>query len=204
LKIKEKLVAVSAVAVAVTVASVLPAQPASAQDAKVTSIAIVGGTSSTQLTLSLTFDKGISASEADRLRSSLAASVSDVGIAGDWGDPLHCWGEIQVYDNNGSFGIAYNCGNPRTAPWHFQIASQVRAIIVGNVNEQGLSFWRNSFFAGQNAPHTVPSDYLFHGTITPALYWDSIDYQDYISFRHNLGGGGSGAIAFAGSVHLEN
>lgn len=77
----------------------------------------------------------------------------------------------------------------------------MRAIVVGNVNETGLRWWRNGAAMPQNSPHLVPANYLFHGSMTYATRGSTIDYQDYMTFRHNVGPGGTASITWAGRVH---
>ncbi len=97
---------------------------------------------------------------------------------------MWCGSHISDGDTNGNFDIQYFCGSTRTLPWGFRIAAAIRAIIVGNVNETGLRWWRNGYPQAQNAPHIVPPDYQFH--------------------RHNVGPGGTGTLTFAGLVELKN
>jgi hypothetical protein len=60
---------------------------------------------------------------------------------------------------------------------------------------------RNGVEMPRNQAHPVaPEDYLFHGTMTGANPNNRIEYQDYMSFRHNVGPGGTGSIAWAGRV----
>ncbi len=48
----------------------------------------------------------------------------------------------------------------------------------------------------------MPSDYTLHGTMNPVYVNDILDYQDYLTFRHNIGSGGTASVTFAGSVRL--
>lgn len=84
-------------------------------------------------------------------------------------------------------------------PWGYEISAAVQAIIVSNVKERGLSWWRDGAFAGQNSPHTVPGDYHFHGNMSPVYSGNEVDYNDYFTFRHNIGSGGTGSISLAGT-----
>jgi len=177
--------------------SVSPVGPSG--DTSVKSITIVSGGAVDRVTLSLTFDKGISQVEATKLRSSLAGSMVP-----SYGVDFWCWGSMDVPDGNGTFSIQYNCGSPRTLPWGYQISAAVQAIIVSPVTEAGLRWWRNSYFAGQNSNHTVPASYILHGTMNPVWATDEVSYQDYMTFLHDVGGGGTGSISFAGGVNLQN
>ena len=103
-----------------------------------------------------------------------------------------------------ALAIAYYCGGSvRTLPWGFQISYATQAIIVSNVTERGMSWWRNGSFAGQNAPHTVPKDYQFHGTFNPVYAGNDIDYSDYMTFRHNVGSGGTGSLTVAAGSRMR-
>ncbi|MEU7474288.1 hypothetical protein AB0A94_38445 [Streptomyces sp. NPDC044984] len=62
---------------------------------------------------------------------------------------------------------------------------------MGNINEKGLRWWRNGSFAGQSAPHSVPPNYQIHGTMKPLYAKNRIEYQDYITWRCNIGPGGT-------------
>ncbi len=133
-----------------------------------------------------TFDKEISQGEAERIRASLVGSAQQPALspAALNGAAMWCGSHISDGDTNGNFDIQYFCGSTRTLPWGFRIAAAIRAIIVGNVNETGLRWWRNGYPQAQNAPHIVPPDYQFH--------------------RHNVGPGGTGTLTFAGLVELKN
>ena len=37
----------------------------------------------------------------------------------------------------------------------------------------------------------------------PVYNSDTVDYQDYLTWRHNIGPGGTAAVTFAGSVGLD-
>jgi hypothetical protein len=156
-------------------------------------------------TLSLAFDKAVSRDEADRFRTSLVTSApqSQVSPAALNGAPLWCGSYISDGDSNGYFSIQYFCGGTSTLPWGFQISTAVKAIIVSSVNEAGLSWWRNGYVQAQNAPHVVPKDYQFHGTMQPVWARDKVTYQDFMTFRHNLGPGGTGTLTFYGAVELK-
>lgn len=147
----------------------------------------------------LDFDVPVTQAQADQLRRSLVSPVSAVPA-----DIMLCGSRISRGDANGYFDIAYQCGTRRTLPWGFQLSNAVQAIVVSNVTERGLEWWRNGAFAGQNAGHVAPKDYRFHGNMGPVYAGNHIDYQDYLTFRHNVGSGGTGSVTFAGGVDLRN
>lgn len=152
-------------------------------------------------TLTLTFDKGISRASADRVRSSLRSD--DVGVAEDeW--KLACSDSVTFIDGNGTFDVAYRCGTPRTMPWGYKLSKRVRSIVVGNIHEDGLRWWRNGRSQPKNSPHVVPAYYKLHGTMKPVYRKNDVDSQDYIWFRHNIGPGGRGSVTFAAHLQLTN
>lgn len=114
---------------------------------------------------------------------------------------LSCEGSGDYSDTNGKLSLQYTCTPSYPIAWGFKVSALVQKIIVGNINEQGLSWWRNGVRMPQNAPHSVYKGYLIHGTMTGANPNSKIQYQDYITFRHNLGSGGTGSIAWSGEVH---
>ncbi|MFC0530261.1 hypothetical protein [Phytohabitans kaempferiae] len=195
---------VGAAAITLALALSASAAPAHAQDAAgstVKSLIIEGQ----YTTLSLTFDKGISKAEADKLQNVFAVSSKQVRNAGmvamaPW--PLNCGEGANFQDSNGTFSVQYNCASTRTLPWGYRISAAVQAIVVGNVNETGLRWWLNGAAKPQNAPHNVPPSYTIHGTMTPVISYSYVDYQDYMTFRHNVGSGGTGTLTFAGSLAL--
>ncbi|WP_018687190.1 hypothetical protein [Actinokineospora enzanensis] len=65
-----------------------------------------------------------------------------------------------------------------------------------------MRWWRNSYVQPKNSPHNVPKNYIFHGTFNPVYGSDHLDYQDYFTFRHNVGSGGTGSLTIAGAVDL--
>ena len=110
--------------------------------------------------------------------------------------------------DTGGFFMLLNA-QPALSPTHprlgraVQLSDGIRARIVGNVNEDGLWWWRNGVRQSRNAPHPNRSKYyVFHGTWNPMWNGDLITYQDYISFRHNIGSGGRGSVLFAGQYRV--
>jgi len=155
------------------------------------------------ISLTITFDRPVSKSVADKLRSDLKGAHPRTAVA--VADPFGCGGYNSYTTNEGWFSVQYYCnGSTKNLQWGFHIAPAVQAIVVGNVNEAGLSWWVNGHAMPRNAPHVVPPSYVLHGTMTPVIALTYVDYQDYMTFRHNIGPGGSGTITFAGSLWLYN
>ncbi len=154
-----------------------------------------------KLTLALTFDSPVKKSEADDIRNKFNAEPAVLALVID---RLTCGKHLARSDSNGSWALDYQCF-PEYAVlrWDYRLSARNQAIVVGTVNERGLSWWRNRAKQPQNAPHpAVPANYRFHGTLKKVWNGDTIDYQDYLTWRHNIGPGGTAAVTFAGSVRL--
>lgn len=161
-------------------------------DSTVNRIVIEDGRS----TLSLSFDRPIDSAEASRVAENLNnESIMQTAAA----DIMFCTTGRSYTDSNGTLKLDRYC-NYRQIRWSYRISSGVQAIIVSNVNETGLWYWINGARQPRNAPHNVAKSYLFHGTMSGIDNNKTVDYQDYMTFRHNLGSGGTGSITFAGSI----
>lgn len=116
---------------------------------------------------------------------------------------IACGQERAFSDENGRWQLRFQClPEYGVINWHFNFLSKVQSIATSWATEDGLRWWRNGAEQPKNAPHFVPVDYTLHGTLSRVFVGDVIDYQDYITFRHNLGSGGTAAVTFAGSVRL--
>ncbi|MEU4391970.1 hypothetical protein [Kribbella sp. NPDC023855] len=149
-------------------------------------------------TIDLKFDKPVSSKLADTYAKKLASEIAPAQLGPEY---ISCGGNGRWSDTNGSLTLQYTCSTTDRLAWSYAISSAVKAIIVSNVTEQGLDWWVNGTKMPRNAPHVVPKDYLLHGTMSGAKRNSTVDYQDYLTFRHNLGGGGTGSITWAGRVH---
>ncbi|OZM77694.1 hypothetical protein CFP66_35220 [Pseudonocardia sp. MH-G8] len=114
---------------------------------------------------------------------------------------MDCGAVFSPADENGRARIERICDR-RQLRWTYRISSQVRMIIVGPVTETGLWYFINGVRQPRNSPHVEPSDYLFHGTMSGVDAGVQVDFQDYLTFRHNIGPGGAGSITFAGSARM--
>ncbi len=72
------------------------------------------------------------------------------------------------------------------------------------INERGLAWWRNGTRMPSNTGHIVAPSYHPHGTMAPVYARNHVDFQDYITWRHNVGPGGTSALTFAGHIQLTN
>jgi hypothetical protein len=118
-------------------------------------------------------------------------------------ETIACGQEKSFSDENGTWQLRLQClATYGVINWHFNFSPTVRAIAVSWATEDGLRWWRNGAEQPKGAPHFVPVDYTLHGTMKEVHVGDIIDYQDHITFRHNIGPGGTAAITFAGSVRL--
>ncbi len=151
--------------------------------------------------LKLTFDKPVTQGEADRIRQDMSkqAPVQMSKVE----DYISCEGDLTRSNQHGTWTVQYVCFNGYgTIPWGFKIAPNVQAIAASNVTEDGLRWWRNGASMPKNAGHNVPAWYHFHGTMNPVYHYNTVQYQDYLTFRHNLGSGGTATLTFAGALDL--
>ncbi|BBC92464.1 hypothetical protein SRO_1288 [Streptomyces rochei] len=101
---------------------------------------------------------------------------------------------------NGTLAAPFNCHHS-TIDWGFKISARVQSVITGNVNESGVSWWRNGRRMPKNAGHVVGRSYHFHGTLKPVRYADHVQFQYYMTFRVNIGGRpGTGSLTWAADV----
>jgi hypothetical protein len=121
--------------------------------------------------------------------------------AGPSGERLLCNNYYSWSDSNGTFSLEHKCkGN--TAPWGFWLSKKLRSIAAGPVTERGMDWVRNGKKMARQSPHTVPADYVFHGTFSNSPDGTRISYDDLFTFRHNLGPGGTVTLSIAGNFVL--
>jgi hypothetical protein len=114
---------------------------------------------------------------------------------------LHCNVEYKFRDVSGEFGTQRACGI-RSAPWYFKIDSAWYASAASNVGERGMKWTRNGLTQPMMAPHNEPINYIFHGTFSNTGNDDWIWYNDFLSWRHNMGqAGGTITLEIGGSLH---
>lgn len=154
-----------------------------------------------QSTLELSFDEPLSQSEAEQIRQQM---TSDAPVQRTQEvERLACRTNLDRSDSNGNWTLQYQCLEDfAILNWGYRLSPANQATVVGSVTEDGLRWWRNSIEQPKNSPHIVPADYLFHGSMRPVYNGDIVDYQDYLTWRHNIGPGGTAAVTFAGSVGL--
>jgi hypothetical protein len=116
---------------------------------------------------------------------------------------ISCGEEVPFSDENGTWQLRFQCFEEHgVVNLHFNFAPSVRSIAASWATEDGLRWWRNGAEQPKGSPHFVPLDYTLHGTMSRVHVGDVLDYQDYITFSHNLGSGGTASITFAGSIRL--
>lgn len=118
-------------------------------------------------------------------------------------DRLRCRENLQRSDAHGTFYLQYTCGATEAVlAWNIRLTPQVRATVVGNVTEDGMWWWRNGGRQTKLAAHTRWANYNFHGSLSPVWNSDTVQYQNQLTWRHNIGPGGTARAAFAGTVRL--
>lgn len=157
-------------------------------------------------TLVLNFDKPISRVKAEGVAARLESiGQSEAGTSAEArraGDIMFCSTGRSYTDSNGTLSLQRSCTG-RTLAWGYKISSGVQAIIVSNVNETGMWYWINGTRQSRNSPHNEPKNYNFHGSFSNISNNQTIQYQDYMTFRHNVGSGGTGSITIAGQVETR-
>ncbi|MGH3796564.1 MAG: hypothetical protein ACRDSP_16945 [Pseudonocardiaceae bacterium] len=151
-------------------------------------------------TLTLRLDEPMPASEAATTARTLRQDMQ-AAAALTVPDIMFCTTGRSYTDSNGTLNLARFC-DLRQLRWDYRISEGVQAIIVSPVSETGLWYFINGVRQPRNSPHVEPRDYLFHGTMSGIDTGVTVDYQDYMTFRHNIGPGGTGSITFAGSVRM--
>lgn len=185
---------------------------ASAATAQESQIVVVHGTETADSTLKITFDAPLTAEAARQIESSLAESPKMQTFSNPAPPLVHgpavnqsisCKiGNYRFSDTNGAFQIRNNC-TYNNANWSYQISSFLRAQITSNVSESGLVWYKAGVLQGKNAPHTVPANYFFHGTMSNVRNYDMITYGDQLSFRVLINGrAGSAVLTIGGTVKM--
>lgn len=168
----------------------------------VTSLHIDGEGSS----LVLEFDEPISSSMVDDVKDDLVGDVAEAASAPiPEATHLACGDKYTRTDANGvmSFGVHCPSGTrDRSTPWGYRLSAAVQASVVGQVSEDGMWWWRSDVRQTKLAPHVVPPDYHFHGTFRPVYDGSKVQYQDLMTWRHNIGTGGTAKLTIAGEFHL--
>lgn len=122
--------------------------------------------------------------------------------AGPTGQDLYCLASYAWSDSNGSFSLQHKCGGS-TAPWGYKFSLSLRNIVTGYVFEHGMWYSVNGTGMGRGATHYVPDSYQFHGTFSRTNDYTRVRYDDYFTFRVNVGGRpGDGALSIAGSFRF--
>jgi hypothetical protein len=150
----------------------------------------------------LNFDKPIDAARAEQYTQQFAPAKAGIRATELGPAYISCDGSGDWSESDGHLSMQYTCLSTRaTLAWGFTVSPALQAVIVSNLSERGLSWWLNGTSMSQNAPHTVPASYQMHGSMVGASPDSQLEYQDYITFRHDIGPGGTGSITWAGRVH---
>lgn len=180
-------------------------QYAQAAAPTVRTITVVGGSQELKATLTINLDSAVTPARATVLQQELQTTI-EPGISAivTHIPRLPCQTGITMYKDHGNVDLQYKCyPTYATTQWGLRLSNSARKIIVGNVNEDGMRWWRNGTPQPKNAPHrNVSKYYVFHGSLSKMWNDDSITYQDYITFLHNVGSGGTGSVLFAGSYSV--
>lgn len=153
--------------------------------------------------LEIDFPNGISQQEAASLHNRLTGKRLTSRVIYNW--QPKCGNAIKDFDSQGIMGLSYWCNTkPRRVQWDFQIATHLRPLIVSAVHEDGLWWWKNGVRQPKNAPHVVPRDYHFHGSMYKVGKTSRIQYQDHMVFMINYGGRvGRGTLTISGEFKLR-
>lgn len=186
------------------------AQAASTQDSQV--LVLNDITPAASSTLEIVFDEPLSKESARDVQSSLGeksliqprSNVAPPLVHGPaLNQNISCKiGNYRFSDTNGAFQIRNNCPY-NNANWSYQISSLLRDKITSNVSESGLVWYKAGVRHGKNAPHTVPANYHFHGTMSNVRNYETVTYGDQLSFRVLIAGrAGSAVLTIGGTVKM--
>ncbi|WP_309107931.1 hypothetical protein [Arthrobacter sp.] len=182
---------------------------AAAADTADSQIVIVHDTATVDSTLKIQFDGPISKEAARQIKSSLAETPL-MQIQSGATPPLvngpvtnqniSCRiGNYRFSDTNGAFQIRNNCPY-NNANWSCQISLRLASQITGNVNESGLVWYKAGVLQGKNAPHSVPANYFFHGTMSNVKNYETVTYGNQLSFRMLIAGRTASAVLTIGGT----
>lgn len=155
--------------------------------------------------LTLQLDAPVSSTAADQIKSTLkgALQTAQPNVAGPSGGAFLLCNQAHLFtDSDGTFSFQHACGGT-TGPWGYLMSSGLCSIVTGNVAESGMAWTRNAATQPRQAAH--PSEgcgYQYHSTYNPEHDFDSITYNDVLSFRVNVGGAtGSATLDITGSFY---
>ncbi|MDF1603987.1 hypothetical protein PZ894_10480 [Nocardioides sp. YIM 152315] len=144
-------------------------------------------------------DSASSSSAASLPTASKMVQLTEPPPAGSPPSPVYC-NEDWTSGNpagDGVFGTQRPCDRPGAA-WYFKVGTATRSIAVGNVSERGLDWWRDGLKKTRQGYHpSVPVSYIFHGSF-PGAAQSSISFNDVITGRHDVAGGGNFTVRYNG------
>ncbi|WP_186785459.1 hypothetical protein [Streptomyces misionensis] len=212
--------AVAAAVLAAPAAQAAPASPAAGVAVRTAhatasapqTYAATTTTAGGRTTLRFALDGGakLSRADLDRVGSQLglgkgslravSGSVTQRAAAERRSAVLRCDKNPTWSDANGTLAARFNC-HYSNINWGFKISARLQSVITSNVNESGVSWWRNGKRMPKNAGHVVGRSYHFHGTLKPVKHGDHVQFQDYMTFRVRIGGRpGTGSLVWAADV----
>ncbi|MDI5964972.1 hypothetical protein [Streptantibioticus silvisoli] len=171
----------------------------------------VTGATHTALRLVLDGGRPLSAAVRARIASLLGVPATTAGpmtqrqpsAAARGPAVLRCDKNPSWSDARGTLHARFNC-HAHTVNWGYLISARVRAVITGPVTEAGVSWWRDGKRQPKNAGHVVGAGYLFHGTLKPVNHDQHVQFQDYLTFRIEIGGRtGTGSLAWAANTRTK-
>jgi hypothetical protein len=153
--------------------------------------------------LTVQLDKPVSASTARQIKSSLERAIRtsrpDAGPTG--GEFLVCNKVHSFSDFDGTYTIQHACRGT-TGPWGYKQSPGLCAITISDVYEHGMAWTRNGTRQGTQSPHTEYCGYQFHGNYNPEHDFDTIAYNDTLTFRVDVGGQtGNATLIASGSFY---
>ncbi|MET0763454.1 MAG: hypothetical protein ABWY29_01215 [Blastococcus sp.] len=127
--------------------------------------------------------------------------TGDVSTQGATGQSIPARYSRSFSDYNGILTLQNNNELNPSVAWGYRLSPASRTLIASLVYEEGLYFETSRWYTGQNSPHTVSDDYVFHGTMKPTYTYDRVEYIDY--FHFTAANGARGELTIWGYFYLS-